>query len=221
MPAASSPAQPSSPQKRSKRHFFRWIFLTLFVVAIVWVASSANPIAQGLREIAGDKPDQGILDRTFPVSPHSFRYYTFSLPEGSSHVVLVGEFTAALEGASPNGSESAVSGIELLVLSEAAFATWQKGGSTTSVYDSGRVSHANVRIELADGAGVYYLVFSNKLSPSAASNVRANLQLHSRSWLPDWIRRIPARAPVSFEMLDTTRRGQRFVVSEMFLTTGN
>jgi hypothetical protein len=84
MSAASSPAQPSSPQKRRKRHFFRWIFLALFVVAIVWVASSANPVAQGLREIGGDKPDQGILERTFAVSPRNFRYYKFTLPEGSA-----------------------------------------------------------------------------------------------------------------------------------------
>ncbi len=197
MPAASSPVQPSSPQKRRPRHFWRWIFLALVVAAIVWVAISANPFAQGLREIGGDKPDQAILDRTFSLSPRSFRYYQFTLPEGSRHVMLVGEFTALPEGdKGPDGPQSAASGIELLVLSEAAFAIWQKGGSTGSVYDSGRVSHAKVRAELPDGAGVYYLVFdnkfSNKLSPSGASHVRASLELHSRSWLADWIRRLSA-----------------------------
>jgi len=205
MPAASSPAQPSSPQKR-KRHLWRWIFLALLLGAIAWITISANPFAQGLREIGGDRPDQEILQRTFSVSPRSFRYYTFSLPEGSSHVALVGEFTALLEkDKSPDGPESAGSGIELLVLSEAAFAIWQKGSTVTSVYDSGRVSHAKVRAELPEGAGVYYLVFSNKLSPSGASNVRANLQLHSRSWLADWIRWLPTRAPVSFGILPIVR----------------
>jgi hypothetical protein len=204
MPAASSPAQPSFPPKPRKRHFWRWIFLALLLIVIVWVAISANPFAQGLREIGGDKPDQVILDRTFSVSPRSFRYYTFSLPEGSSRAALIGEFGARPEGdraTSPDGPESAAGGIELLVLSEAAFAIWQKGGSTTSVYDSGRVSHANLRVELPDGVGIYYLVFSNKFSPSSASNVRATLQLHSRSWLPDWIRRTPALAPVSSGIL--------------------
>jgi hypothetical protein len=200
MPAASSPAQPSSPQKPRNRHLWRWIFLALLLGAVVWVAISANPFAQGLREIGGDKPDQAILDRTFSVSPRSFRYYTFSLPEGSSHVALIGEFSARPEGdraTSPDAPESAASAVELLVLSEAAFAIWQKGGSTTSVYDSGRVSQAKVHAELPSGAGIYYLVFSNKLSPSGASSVRATLQLHSRSWIPDWIRRTPARRPVS------------------------
>lgn len=200
MSAASSSAQPSSPQKRRKQHFWRWIFLALLLIAIAWVTISANPFAQALREIGGDKPDQAILERTFSLSPRSFRYYQFTLPKGSSHVALVGEFTAVLEGdKSPDAPESADSGIELLVLSEAAFAIWQKGGSATSVYDSARVSHANVRLELPDGAGVYYLVFNNKfskeLSPSGASNVRASLQLHSKSWLPDWIRRLSNRAP--------------------------
>ena len=196
MPAASSPAQPSSPRKR-KRHFWRWIVFALLLGAMAWVTISPNPFAQGLREVGGDKPDQAILERTFSVSPRSFRYYTFSLPEGSSHVALVGEFTALLERnktVSPDGPESAASGIELFVLSEAAFAVWQKGGSTTSVYDSGLVSQAKVHAELPAGAGVYYLVFSNKLSPSGAGSVRATLQLHSRSWIPDWIRHLRTSA---------------------------
>ena len=204
MPPASSPAQPSFPQKRRKRHFFRWIFFAWLLAAIVWVASSANPFAQGLREIGGDKPDQAILQRTFSVSPRSFRYYTFTLPESSSHVALVGEFTAQDEGgkgASPDPAESAAAGIELFVLSEAAFAIWQKGGSPTSVYDSGRLSHSKVHAELPSGPGVYYLVFSNRVSPSGASNVHASLQLHSKSWIPDWIRHLSTRAPVSWGIL--------------------
>ena len=195
MPAASSPDQPASPQRR-KRHFWRWIFLALLLAGIAWVAISANPFAQGLREIGGDKPDQTVLERTFPLAPRGFRYYTFSLPAGSNHVALVGEFTAALEGAkavgSSNGPHGVETEIELLVLSEGDFGIWQKGGSTGTVYDSGRVSRANVHAELPAGAGVYYAVFSNKLSASGANSVYASLRLHSRSWLPDWIRR-PAR----------------------------
>ena len=217
MPAAGSPAQASSPQKRRKRHFARWIFLALLLGAIAWVTISANPFAQGLREIGGDKPNQAILQRTFSVSPRSFRYYQFTLPQGSSHVVLIGEFTAVPEGdKGPDAPESA-GGIELLVLSEAAFAIWQKGGTATSVYDSGRVSQVTVHAELPDGAGVYYLVFnnkfSNKLSPADASHVSASLQLHSRSWIPDWIRRLPARAPVSFGTLPSISRLSRLLLA--------
>ena len=193
MTASSSPAQSSSAQKRRKRHFLLWILLGLLLAAIVWVAISANPFAASLREIGGDTPDQIVLERSFLLAPRGFRYYTFSLPAGSSHVALVGEFTAVLEGTkaggSSNGTESADSGIELLVLSEAAFEIWRKGGSATSIYDSGRISRTDVHAELPTGAGVYYAVFSNKLSASGGSKVSASLRLHSRSWLPDWIRR--------------------------------
>jgi hypothetical protein len=190
MPATSSPAQPSSPQKRRKRHFWRWIFLALLLGAIAWVTISANPYAQGLREIGGDKPDQSVLERTFSLVPRGFRYYTFSLPGGSSHVALVGEFTTTPEGNKvSDGAAGAASGVELLVLSEAEFTVWQTGYSTTSVYDSGRVAQANVRAELPLGAGIYYVVFSNKFPAAGASNVRASFRLHTQSWLPDWIRR--------------------------------
>jgi hypothetical protein len=190
MQAASSSAQSSSSQTRSGRHVWRWIFLALLLAAVVWVTFSANPFAASLREIGGDRPDQSVLERTFSLAPRGFRYYTFSLPGGSSHVALVGEFTATPEGNKVSDApESATSGVELLVFSEAEFAAWQTGSSSTSVYGSGRVSHANVRAELPPGAGIYYVVFSNKFPAAGASNVHANLRLHSKSWLPDWIRR--------------------------------
>lgn len=194
MLAASGSAQSSSSPTRRKRHLWRWIFLALLLLAIIWVTFSANPFAASLREIAGDKPDRSVLERTFSLAPRGFRYYTFSLPGGSNHVALVGEFTATSEG--PKASEGpgkADNGVELLVLSEAAFAVWQTGGSPPSVYDSGRVSRADVRAELPAGAGVYYVVFSNKFPAADSSNVQASLRLHSKSWLPDWIRRTAKR----------------------------
>lgn len=194
MQAASSSAQSSASTTRRKRHLWRWIFLALLLIAVIWVTFSANPFAQGLREISGDKPDQSVLERTFSLAPRGFRYYTFSLPGGSSRVALVGEFTATPEGdKSSEASERAASGVEILVLSEPAFAAWQTGGSTTSVYDSGRVLHANVRVELPTGTGIYYVVFSNKFPAAGGSNVRASLRLHSESWVPDWIRRSSKR----------------------------
>ena len=192
MPAASSSAQSSFSPTRRKRHAWLWIFLALLLAAFGWVTISANPLAASLREIGGDKPDQSVLDRTFSLAPRGFRYYTFSLPGGSSHVALVGEFTATPEenkAVTPSdGSERAASGVDLLVLSEAEFAAWQTGGSSTSVYGSGRVSHAQVHFELPNVAGIYYLVFSNRVVGSGPSNVRASLRLHFRSWLPDWMR---------------------------------
>lgn len=195
MLAASSSAQSSFSPIRRTRHIWRWIFLALLLVAIIWVTFSANPFAASLREIAGDKPDQSILERTFSLAPRGFRYYTFSLPGGSNHAALIGEFTATPEGnKSSGGSEGSASGVELLVLSEAAFAAWQTEGRATAVYDRGRASHANVHVELPTGAGIYYVVFNNKFPGAGAMNVRASLRLHVNSWLPEWMRRSSKRA---------------------------
>lgn len=182
----------SQSQTPRKRHLWRWIFLTFLLLAIVWVTISTNPFAASLRGIGGDKPDQSVLERTFLLAPRGFRYYTFSLPGGSSQVALVGEFTAVPEGnKASERPASADNGVEVLVLSEPAFDVWQTGGSTPSVYDSGRVSHASVRAELPAGAGIYYVVFSNRFPAAGADNVRASLRLRFKSWLPDWIRRSP------------------------------
>ena len=188
-----SGAQSSSSQTPRKRRILRWIFLALLLIAVIWVTFSANPFAASLREIAGDKPDQSVLERTFSLAPRGFRYYTFSLPGGSSHVELIGEFTATPEGnKGSEGQENAATGVEFLVLSEAAFSVWQTGGRATSIYDTGRVTRADVRAEVPEGAGVYYVVFSNKFPAAGSNNVHASLRLHSKSWLPDWIRR-PAK----------------------------
>lgn len=193
-----SSAQSSSSQTPRKRRILRWIFLALLLIAVIWVTFSANPFAASLREIAGDKPDQSVLERTFSLAPRGFRYYTLSLPAGSNHVALVGEFAAGPEAnksmTSSDGLENAEGGVELLVLSEAAFAAWQTGGSATAVCDSGRVSQANVRVELPTGAGIYYVVFSNKFPAASAMNVRASLRLHVGSWLPEWMRCSAKRA---------------------------
>jgi hypothetical protein len=180
--------------KRS-RPFLLWIILALFLLAVLWVLTSSNPIALAIQEVGGNKHDQGIVDTPFSVSPHNFRYYKFSLPDGSTNVAIVGDFTASAEteprkGAAQAQTPSSDSGIEVYVLSESAFAIWQKGYNTSSVFESGRVSQGKVNAVLPAGAGVYYLVFSNRFTPKVAKQVDANVLLRYKSWLPDWLRRM-------------------------------
>jgi len=157
-------------------------------------------MAQGLREMVGDKHDQAVIAKPFSVSPSAFRYYKFDLPDGSTNVALVGEFAASPETSKAAATRqpkdqpsSAQTGIELYVLTEPGFAVWQKGYDTSPVYDSGRVPQADVQVDLPNGAGVYYLVFSNKFPGANAQSVNATLMLHYKSWIPDWIRHIPRR----------------------------
>ena len=188
---AESSRPPAKP--RRKRRLILWIFLALCIAFILWALASANPFAQGIRDLLGDQPDQVVLEKSFSVPAHSFRYYTFTMPVGSKRVFLAGQFTASAQSAQAQAPQSSGEtqigggGIELLVLPETAFAAWQKGSSGDSAYHSSRVSPGEVHVQVPEEAGVYYVVFSNRLSQSPA-NVSAKLRLRYGSWLPDWLR---------------------------------
>src|SRR5262249_16717027 len=85
---------PTLVEPRRKPRIFLWILLGLLLGLIAWVAISDDPFAQGFQEMVGWKHDQTILDTPFTVSAHNFRYYKFTLPEGSVHVSIVGQFTS-------------------------------------------------------------------------------------------------------------------------------
>ena len=184
---------PSLAQPRRKPRIVLWMLLGLLLGLITWVAISGDPLAQGLQEMIGGKHDQTILDTPFTVAAHNFRYYKFTLPEGSVHVSIVGQFTSTSadpKAAKPKGKAQDADGdIEVYVLSEPAFAVWQNGYATSSVYESGRVSKGDLQAELPAGAGGdYYLVFSNKYAAKESKNINATILLRYKSWGPDWLR---------------------------------
>lgn len=192
---ATEPA-PQPVKVKAKRHYLRWVLLGLLLIGIVWAATSDNPFAEGLQELVGWKQDQTVLDNNFSVTPHNFRYYKFALPEGSVNVTILGQFSSAGEKkttASSAKNEAVDNDIEVYVLSEEAFAVWQNGYATGSVYESGKTAQGKVEAELPAGAGIYYLIFSNKASAKTAKNVQATVLLRYKSWMPDWIRRMKGR----------------------------
>jgi len=184
---------PELVQPRRKPRIFLWILVALLVSLIVWIAMSDGPFAQGLQEMAGWKHDQPILETPFTVSAHNFRFYKFTLPEGSTNVSIVGQFTAAAESKATKQKEKADNDIEVYVLSEPAFAVWQNGYATSAVYESGRVSKGRLQADLPAGAGVYYLIFSNKFAAHDTKDVNATVLLRYKSWLPDWFRSMRER----------------------------
>ena len=184
-PSGSAPPAPLPRPRRKRRRVFSLLVLFLLVL-IGFVAISGNPFAQGIREMAGWKHDQIILDKPFTVAPHLFRYYKFSLPEGSANVAIVGQFTAAAVGNSADsqdGDHSNDSGVEVFVLTDADFTAWQTGRATASIYDSGVVAAATVKADLPAGAGTYYLVFSNRSSPMIPKSLHATVVLRYNTWL--------------------------------------
>ena len=181
-----------------KRRIMLWVAVGLVLGVILWAASSDSPFAQGIQELVGWKHDQTILEAPFSVTAHNFRYYKFDLPEGSMNVSILGQFTSSAEkksaAAKPkDGADGDDNDVEVYVLSEPAFAVWQNGYATSSVYESGRVSQGNMQADLPAGAGVYYLIFSNKFSAKTSKNIKATVLLRYKSWLPQSFRRIKER----------------------------
>ena len=191
-------------QPRPKRRIFLGILLAALIGAILWVGLSDSPSAQQVQEFVGWKHDQIILDAPFSIGPHTFRYYKFALPEGSVNVAIVGQFSSFADSSnigkrrdtarSKNSeNEDIDNNIEVYVLTDSAFTVWQHGYATSSVYESGKVSEGSVQADVPAGAGIYYLVFSNKAAPKAAKNVHAAVLLRYKSWLPEWFRRMKGR----------------------------
>lgn len=189
---------PKAPQRpKSRRRIYLWTVAAVLFAATIWVVSSDNPYALGVQEFVGWKHDQTILENPFTVTAHNFRYYKFALPEGSTNVSIMGQFTVSPAETKVRNRQSKdsnakeyVSDIEVIVLSEPSFAIWQNGYATSDVYESGRVSRANVDAVLPAGAGVYYLIFSNKFADKNSKNVNATFLLRYQSWLPEWLRKM-------------------------------
>lgn len=202
-------------QETPKGRLFFWMLLVILIGLICWALTSDSVGAQGLQELVGFKQDGIILDSAFTVGPHTFRYYKFALPEGSVNVTVVGQFKSTADSATPGTRKSQTSdkssdknhtgikgkdtdvdldnNIEVYVLTDSAFAVWQNGYATSSLYESGKVAEGSLQTEVPAGAGIYYLVFSNKSAPKAPKALHATVLLHYKSWLPDWLRRIKGR----------------------------
>jgi hypothetical protein len=182
------------------------ILLVALAGLILWAGTSDSPTAQQVQEFVGWKHDRIILDEAFSVGPHTFRYYKFALPEGSVNVAVVGHFTSAADNSNAGNrrdtakaknkekeKEQIDSNIEVYVLTDSAFTVWQNGYATSSLYESGRVPEGSVLADVPAGAGIYYLVFSNKSSPKTPKNLHATVLLRYKSWLPEWFRVMKGR----------------------------
>ena len=181
-----------------KRRIVLWVLVGLLLGTVLWAETSDSPFAQQVQELVGWKHDQTILEAPFSIAAHNFRYYKFDLPEGSTNVSIIGQFTSAADkksaGAKPkDGADGDDNDVEVYVLSEPAFAVWQNGYATSSVYESGRVSQGSMQADLPAGPGVYYLIFSNKFSAKTSKNINASVLLRYKSWLPQSFRRIKER----------------------------
>jgi hypothetical protein len=203
-PAVVEDLPPEIRKPRRTRPMLVGILLAMLAGIILWAGMSDSPSAQQVQKFVGWKDDRIILDAPFSVGPHTFRYYKFALPEGSVNVAVVGQFTSAADNSNGGNrrdptkarnkeKEDIDNNLEVYVLTDSAFTVWQNGYATSSLYESGRVREGSVQAEVPAGAGIYYLVFSNKSAPKTSKSVRATVVLRYKSWLPEWFRLMKGR----------------------------
>ena len=155
-----------------------------------------------MQEFVGWKHDRIILDSSFPVGPHTFRYYKFALPEGSVNVAVVGQFASAADDSSRAANRrdrTKAKKEEWTTISRSTFSRTQRspfGRTNTRPVPFTKAAEwprATVQADVPAGAGIYYLMFSNKFRAKAAKNVHATVLLRYKSWLPEWFRRMKGR----------------------------
>lgn len=149
-----------------------------------WAGVSDDPLAQELRDDVTGAETLAIVEAPFSVKAHNFAYYKFTVPPGAVSVTVTGQFSAAGD---PDGN------IEAYVVTDSAFVLWGNGYSTSTHYESGRVTQGTINAALPSGSGIYYLVFSNKFSPRTAKTVHATALLHYKTWIPEWLLRLKDR----------------------------
>lgn len=167
-----------------------WVFVALLFFSIALTAFRNSPLLQQFQEYVSWSQDRTIAEASFAVKPGSFSSYEFAVPAGAADVSVEGEFSAAGSADRRNHSDS---DIEVYVLTDSAFVVWRNGYSTGSAYESGRVAQGTIHGVLPPGAGIYYIVFSNKFAPRTTKTIHANLLLHYRSLLPDSLLRMKDR----------------------------
>lgn len=179
-----------------RRRVIPWLLALMVLGAVVWAATSERPSARQVQELVGWSHAQTIVDAAVSVDSRGFSTFEFTVPPGALDVGVAGDFSAI--AASPRNRNSKETGkdldpgIEALVLTDAALVVWRSGYSTQTQYESGPAVSATIDAPLPAGAGVYHLVFSNKISPRAKT-VRANVLLRYKSWLPNAVVRLKER----------------------------
>jgi hypothetical protein len=186
--AASGLEGPQPLRARRQGGIILWLLVLVLLGAVLWAATSESPAAQQVQEFVGWSHAQTIEDAEVSVNPRRFLSYEFTVPPGALKVSVTGEFSAAAgpprNGNSNEGGKDRDTGIEAFVLTDAAFVVWSNGYSAQTQYESGPVAGATINAPLPAGAGVYHLIFSNKISPRAKT-IHATVLLRYKSWLPD------------------------------------
>jgi hypothetical protein len=116
----------------------------------------------------GRAEEASILNGSAAVQAASYRYYTVPVDLGMMNdAAIIGHVQAT--GGTGND-------IEIAVLTESDFLNWKNGHTNRPVYNSGRVTAADVRARITQ-SGTYYVVLSNTFSAFTPKTVEGSLRL--------------------------------------------
>jgi hypothetical protein len=172
-PALALP--PTRRHLRGKPRMAIWLLLPPLLLAGIWAGISDDPSAEQVRGFVNPAHVETLMPASVDIKARSFGFYRFTVPRGATNVGVSGQFSATGERED---------NVEVYVVADAAFVSWQYGYAPDAYYSSGRVSQGKIDADLPSGAGAYYLVFNNKFSPRAAKTVQASVTLHYQNWWP-------------------------------------
>jgi predicted nucleic acid-binding Zn ribbon protein len=159
----------------AKPRFVLWALILTLAGLIGWAVSSDSSAAFWLKSVVNRSHAETVTPPSFEVSPGGYSVYKVNVPAGASHVMVSGSFSVAGQAADD---------IEVSLMSDTAFVSWQNGYSGDTYYSSGKVTQGGVEADLPTNAGNYFLVFNNKFSQRVAKQVQANVTLHYDRWWP-------------------------------------
>ena len=174
---APSPAPAPQPTAKQKPNSMVAVLLVLILVlGVIWWAANkqdSSSTSAGFRPSTPSMPQPQLHRVTIgsgaiTVNAATYTYFTLNVPSGANNVRLQGRFSAT--GGSGND-------IEVYLLSDSQYTNWQNGHSTTTFYNSGKVTVNDMNVTLPSDAGTYYLVFNNKFSLFSPKAVEEHLTL--------------------------------------------
>jgi hypothetical protein len=107
-----------------------------------------------------------ISNGTTQVPSHSYTFYHFSAPAGSSTAQVQGDFTMAGNG----------SNLRIYLLDDVNFNNWRDGHQFNTYYDSKNVTTGIIAVVVPSGK-MLYLIYDNTVSLVQSKSVYSKINL--------------------------------------------
>jgi hypothetical protein len=159
------PHSPPAPASHGGRYVLFAVLALVLLFAMWSIANSPNATRSNnefIRQMATRQITQpvtvNIINGPIAIAPSQAMSYHFTVLPRSQYVQIEGSFEAS--GGSGND-------VEVYVLDDDGFVNWQNGHSTTTFYNSGKVTRGTLNVVLPATSSqpvTYHVIFNNKFS---------------------------------------------------------